>query len=235
VPLTTTLEDMRDAVRRTADVVAFTDKHPDARVNDLLNQGLGALSRLCRTTNPEFQPIASTDITTDGIETMFALPADFRSLLMVQYENDDERKVWLTPYELHERASLTEREVVANSLQARCYRVMGSNLELLPRPPDGHTATVWYATTMTQLDGDAETFDTMDRLDSYVIWWAAREIAMEREAWERHDRLTQKMSELEADIRILARSLDTSHPRRVVKQIYAARPSGARHRGRVWR
>lgn len=232
MPLTTTLEDMRDAVRRTADVVAFTDKHPDARCNDLINQGLGALSRLCRTTNPEFQPIASTEIETDGDETMYALPADFRSLLMVQYENDDSRRFWLTPYELHERAHLTESELVSNSLMARCYRLMGSNIELLPRPPEGHTATVWYATTMTQLDSDESTFDTMDRLDSYVIWWAAREIAMEREAWERHDRLTQKMSALEAEIRILARSHDASHPRRVVKQAYAARPTGVGHRVR---
>jgi hypothetical protein len=230
--LTTTLADMRDAVRRTADVVAFTEKHPDTRVNDLINQGLGALSRICRTTNPEFQPIASYEIPTDGANTMFALPSDFRSLLMVQYETDDERRFWLTPYELHERAHLTSSDVVENSLMARSYRVMGGNIELLPMPPDDHEATVWYATTMTQLAGDAETFDTMDRLDSYVIWWAAREIAMEREAWERHDRLTAKMGELEADIRILARSLDTSHPRRVVKQVYAAR-TGRRPRG--WR
>lgn len=226
MPLTTTLEDMRDAVRRTADIVAFTDKHPDSRVNDLLNQGLGALSRLCRTTNPEFQPIASFDITTDGLETMYELPATFRQLLMVQYENADNRKFWLTPYELHERALLTERDTASNSLQARCYRIMGRNIELLPRPPANHTATVWFATTMTQLTGDEQTFDTMDRLDTYAIWWAAREIAMEREAWERHDRLSQKLSELEGDIRILARSIDASAPRRVVKLELADQPRG---------
>lgn len=220
--LTTTQEEMRDAVRSTADVVAFTDRPTNARINVLLNQGLGALSRICRTTNPEFQPVASTTITADGVATSYALPANFRSLLSVEYTADS-KKAWLTPYEPHERASLTTSEVVAASQRADCYRLIGTNLELLPRPPINHTALVWYATTVTQLTANGSTFDTMERLDVYVIWWAAREIAMEREAWARHDRLTTKMQELEADIRILARSLDLSHPSRIVDTRYARR------------
>lgn len=213
--LTTNLEDMRDAVRRTADVVAFTDKHPDTRINDLINQGLGALSRLCRTTNPRFQPIASTTITTDGNNTTYALPSNFRSLLTVEYTGDS-RKSWLIPHEPHERPQLTEAEVVSSSERANSYRLVGTNLELLPLPPEDHTALVWYATTVRQLNGDAETFDTIERLDTWVIWWAAREIAMEREAWERHDRLSGKLAELTDEIRILARSQDLSHPARIV-------------------
>ncbi len=213
--LTRRLDEMRDAVRYTADIVAFTDKHPDARLNDLINQGFGALSRICRTTNPEFQPIASTTITTDGNNTLFALPSNFRSLLMVEYTGD-ELKDWLLPHEAWERAGLTEPVTQTNSTRATSYRLVGTNLELLPLAPADHTALVWYATTVTQLATDASTFDTMERLDTYVIWWAAREIAMEREAWERHDRLSAKMAELEGDIRILARSLDLSHPARMV-------------------
>lgn len=222
--LTTTLEDMRDAVYRTSDTVNFTDKHPTTRVDDLINQGLGALSRICRTTNPEFQPIGSTTITMDGVATAYALPSNFRSLLMVQYTDGELHKRWLNPYELHERAALTDPDTVAVALRAEGYRLVGSNIEFLPRPPEDHTALVWYATTVTQLVGDTAAWDTMERLDSYVIWWAAREIAMEREAWERHDRLTQKMGELEADIRILARSLDLSVPKRVVDLAHGSRP-----------
>lgn len=213
--LTTRLDDMRSAVRYTADVVAFTDKHPDARINDLINQGLGALSRLCRTSNPLFQPIGSTTITTDGNNTSYGLPVNFRSLLMVEYTADG-KKDWLVPHEPFERPGLTEADVVSAATRATSYRVLGTNLELLPLPPAGQTALVWYATSVTQLATDSSTFDTMERLDTYVIWWAAREIAMEREAWERHDRLGAKMAELEGDIRILARSIDLSHPARVV-------------------
>src|SRR5678816_3394381 len=99
--LTTTLALMRTAVRATADVVAFTDKHDDTRLNVLINQGLGALSRICRTTNPEFQPIASTTVMTDGVATAYALPANFRSLISVEYIDGNDRKTWLTPFEMH--------------------------------------------------------------------------------------------------------------------------------------
>lgn len=222
--LTTTLSVMADAVQRTADVVAFTDKHPLTRIYDLINQGMGALSRLCRTTNPEFQPIASTTITTDGDNTLFELPANFRSLISVEYTADD-RKSWLIPYEMHERADLTTPTVAASSVRPVRYRVMGSNIEFLPLPPENQTALIWYATSVTQLSTvpGSDSWDTMERLDTYVIWWAAREIAMEREAWERHDRLSAKLAELEGDIRILARSIDLSHPGRVVDQRRANR------------
>jgi hypothetical protein len=220
VSLTTTLELMRTAVRYTADVVAFTDKHPDTRINVLINQGLGALSRVCRTTNPEFQPIASTTVTTDGDTTTYALPSNFRSLISVEYTADG-FKEWLVPFEMHERAALTTPDTASVSTRACAYRIIGTNIELLPLPPANQSALLWYATSVTQLATDAATFDTMERLDSYVIWWAAREIAMEREAWERYDRLTQRMQELEGDIRILARSLDLSHPSRIVRTDFA--------------
>lgn len=214
MPLTTTLEDMADAVQRTADVVAFVDKHPLTRIYDLINQGLGALSRLCRTTNPLFQPIASTTVTADGVATIYSLPSNFRSLLSVEYTTDG-RKVWLQPYAANERAALTSPEIRSSSLRAVGYALIGRNIELLPLPPSGDTALLWYATTVTQLEAPDSPVDTMERLDTYVIWWAAREIAMEREAWDRHDRLTTKMEALEGEIRILARSLDLSNPARV--------------------
>jgi hypothetical protein len=214
--LTTTQAIMVDAVQRTADVVQFTEKHPVTRIKALINQGLGALVRVCLTTNPEFRPVASTTITTDGLATSFALPSNFRSLLSVEYTVDD-IKTWLNPHDFSERPGLTDTETTATAGRARSYKVLGSNIELLPLPDADHTALVWYATSVTQLAADADTFDTMDRLDSYVIWWAAREIAMERADWERHDRLSMKMQEMEADIRILSRSIDLSAPAKVIE------------------
>lgn len=218
--LTTTLADMVDAVQRTADVVQFTEKHPTTRIKTLINQGLGALSRLCRTTNPEFQPIGSTTFVTDGIATSYALPANFRSLISVEYEVDDAR-TWLVPHEMFERAALTDVDTTANFDRAQSYRLLGSNIELLPRPESGHNVTLWYATTVTQLASDGATFDTMERLDIWVIWWAAREIAMERADWPRHQALTANLNEMTDEIRILARSIDLSHPAKVVSTGYA--------------
>jgi hypothetical protein len=70
-----------------------------------------------------------------------------------------------------------------------------------------------------------------DRLDDYVIWWAAREIAMDREDWERHDRLSAKIGSLEADIQVIARQRDISHPSRIVNLSHADRFGRTPRRG----
>ncbi len=217
--LTTTQSAMRDAVRRTANVVAFTDKHPDTRINDLINQGLGALSRLCRTTDPEFQPIGSQVYTFDGVATSYALPVTFRSLLSAEYISNGSR-IWMQPYELQEHAVLADVDTTTSASRGQYYRLLGQNIDVLPRPPLNDQMQIWFATSVTQLASDS-TVDVMDRLDSYVIWWAAREIAMEREDWERHDRLSAKMQEMDPEIRILARSIDLSAPPRVKRLAYA--------------
>ncbi len=213
MPVTRTLAQLRDSVQRVADIRAFTTRHSDASVNDLINRGLGALNRLFASVNPEFRPIASYEIATDGTNTTYALPATFRSLISVEYEADSE-KVWLQPYEMFERADLDP--ATPESGRAYAYRLLGTNIELLPLPDDDHTVTLWYSTTATQLSVDADTADVSDRLDDYVIWWAAREIAMDRADWERHDRLDAKIKSLEEEIRIIARSRDVSSPSRVV-------------------
>jgi len=233
VSLTRSLEQIRDSVRRAADVVAFTDRHTDASVNDLINRGLGALSRVCRTVNPEWLPIASTTITADGVNTSFALPSNFRSLISVEYTGEG-HKTFLIPFEMHERAALTDPDVTSSATRSRYYKVVGTNLELLPRPPNAHTVLVWYATRATQLTSDSDTVDVMDRLDDFVIWWAAREIAMDRGDWERHDRLSAKIAEITAEVQILARSIDLSHPSRIVDKAHADRYWRVSRRGWRW-
>jgi hypothetical protein len=104
---------------------------------------------------------------------------------------------------------------VENATRALAYQITGTNLQLLPRPPSGDTALLWYATTVTQLVGDTSIFDTMERLDDYVIWHAARQIAQERENWSRTDRLTAWLKDMEPDIRILSRSIDLSGGERI--------------------
>lgn len=213
--LTRTLAQLRDSVQRTADVVAFTARHTEASVNDLINRGLGALQRVTAIVDPEFRPIASTTITTDGAATEYGLPSNCRSVISVMYTVDD-KSVWLDPFEMHERPALVDQNLTVNATRATNYRVMGSNIELLPLADEDHEVLVWYATTANQLTADAQTVDVYDRLDDYVIWWAAREIAMDRADWERHDRLTAKIAAMEADIQILARSRDLSGPARIV-------------------
>jgi hypothetical protein len=232
MPLTRTLAQIRDSVQRTAGISAFVGsgkRHSEASVNDLINRGFGALQRATAIIDPEFRPIESTTITTDGDASEYPLPSDCRSVLAVYYTADSTSD-WLTRYELNERAALTDEEATSAASRAWHYRVLGGNIELLPLPDEDHTATVWYATTAIQLTADGQTADVYDRLDDYVIWWAAREIAMDREDWERHDRLGGKLAELDQQIQILARSRDLSGPSRIIDLRQADRYGRSRYR-----
>lgn len=218
MPLTRTLAQFRDAVQRTAGIVAFVGtgkRHSQDQVDDNINRGFGALQRITAAIDPEFRPIASTTFTTDGSATEYGLPINCRSVLAVHYTIDG-KSVWLTPYELPERPALINMTTDSSSTRAHHYKVLGSNIEFLPRPASGHTVLLWYAPTVTQLSSPTSAADVFERLDDYVIWWAAREIAMDREDYERHDRLTQKIEGMEEQIAICARSRDLSQPARIV-------------------
>lgn len=232
MPLTRTLAQMRDSVQRTAGISAFVGagkRHSQDSVDDLINRGFGALTRATAVIDPEFRPIASDDIETDGDATEYALPANCRSVIGVHYTCDGQ-STWLIPFELNERPALVDSVSTASATKAVHYRVMGTNIELLPLADEGHTARVWYATTAIQLASSGASADVYDRLDDYVIWWAAREIAKDREDWERHDRLGADLKDLRGEIQILARSRDLSHPRRIVDVREANRYGRVRYR-----
>ncbi len=224
--LTRTLGELVDAIQRTADVVAFTDKHPVSYIKDLACRGIGALDRIIKTTDTEFRPLGSTTYTTDGITGTLGLPVDCRSIIAIEYTFDGV-KCPLDPFEWVERPELAMMTTDGFG-RARGYRRIGSNIELLPLPDEGHTVLVWYSTTAQQPSGDSTAVDVYDRLDDFIIWHAAREIAQERENWTRVNVLTGWMNDLQADIRILARSRDLSSPTRIVdrtgmRETYARR------------
>ncbi|MBX3198239.1 MAG: hypothetical protein KF894_08850 [Labilithrix sp.] len=233
MPLTRSQAEMRVAIRRTSDTVKATDRTPDDAIDDLTNRGLGMFSSLCKTVTPNFEPIASTTIVMNGLDTKYLLPANFRTLISVEYSGDGGKKRWLTRFEMFERARLSDPETTNNSTGATSFARIGTNIEFLPRPPVEHRALLWYATNAPQLTGNGQAIDTLDRLvDNYVIWWASREIAGELGHWERHESLSGKLAALEPDIRVLARTRDLTGPTRIV-DVYEANRFG-RIRGRRW-
>ncbi len=215
--LTRRLDQIVDAIQRTAGVVAFTDAHPVPYIKDLACRGIAALHRVTATTDTEFRPVGSFSYTTDGIATTRALPVDLRSILAVEYIIDGYQG-FLEPYEWSERPMLAQTVDTTTTGRALAYKRIGTSIELLPKPDAGHTVRIWYATTASQPASDSDTVDVYDRLDDYIIWWAAREIANERENWERFDRLTGLIQTLEGDIRVLARSRDVSAAPRIANR-----------------
>jgi len=220
--LTKTLAEMRSGTRRLANAQGTTAllRHPDADINDYVNRGLGSLHRRLTTALPDQRFLASTTFTTTANVATEALGiATFDHLISVELSADG-RRVWLVGYEMHERAALINPAAPQTGVPYT-YRLRGDNIELLPTPDGAYEVTLWYVPTSVQLTGDAQTFDTISRLDDYIEAYAARRIAIKDKNWDLRDACSSILGELESEIDVLARNRDRNSPPRIV-DVYQA-------------
>jgi hypothetical protein len=223
VSLTQTLANMRTNVRRFSDAGGTTAlvRHPDADLNDYINRGLGSLYRKLTEAVPDQRFLSTTTINLVASTTTYALPADFDSLISVDLTANGV-KVWLVAYEMHERPALTDP---ATSYQGVpfCYRLRGANIEYLPTPSSSYTSSLWYVPNVTTLAVDAATFDTISRLDDYVIAYASRFVAVRDKNWDLASMCKSMCAELEDEIVATGRMRDRNSPSRVVDERQANR------------
>lgn len=236
MPLTRTRAQIRTDVRRSADLqgTSPTERFPDAELDDYIDQGYAAFYRKLVSAAPESRLVTSaTKTTTSGTATyaLSGFTSSVTDLLMLSSVDIDtgSRKVWLTAYEPHERPELSDTNV-STSGTPMYYRLRGENIEILPAPAGAYTLTIWYIPHQGSLASDATTVDTIQRLDGYIVYWAAREVALKNKHWDLHDRLGGRMKEIEADIEFLARSRDINSPPRIVDTRMAT--ATGRYRGR---
>lgn len=213
----------------TANVRQFTDtggtnalvRHPTANLYDYINRGLGSLHRLLTEQLPDQRFLSSTTVTTESGVTEYDLPADFDHLISIDLSANG-GKTWLTAYEMHERAALTDPSTGSIS-QPMFYRLRGSSIEYLPSPNGVYTSTLWYVPTPTQLATGSDTFDTINRLDDYVIAYASRFVAVKDKNGELKNLCNELMAELRGDVMIVARNRDKNSPSRIVDEMQANR------------
>lgn len=221
--LNQTLTLLRASVRKYANVQGSTAllRHPDADINDYVNRGLSRLRFLLTQANPDQRYLSSTTVTTSDGTSVYSLPSDFGFLILADITIDS-RKHWLQAYEMHERALLTSPD---SSYDGRpfLYRLRGENIEYLPTPNGEYSSTLWYVPSTTELSSDASTFDTVNRLDDFVIAWAAKLIATKDKNWDLVNECRATMAELTQEIEVLGRSRDDNSPPRIVDQYVADR------------
>jgi hypothetical protein len=227
--LTQDREDIRDNVRRFANVQGTSAllRHPNADLNDYINRGLSRLRYLLTQANPDQRYLSSQSASTSDGTTVYSLPSDFGSLISVDITANG-AKTWLTSYEMHERPALTSADQPSSGIPF-CYRLRGGNIEFLPEPGGAYTYTLWYVPHTTELAADANVLDTVNRLDEYVIAYAARLIAIKDKNWDLKQAASELMAELTSEIEVLGRSRDQNAPSRIV-DVYQADRWGRRRR-----
>lgn len=229
--LTQTREQVRDNVRRTTDTRGTNAlvRHPNTDLNEYINRGYAALYRKLTVVVPDQRFLASQAITTVASTTTYALAADFDHLISVDMLADG-RLSWLTSYERQERPGLANPALGGTGIPTT-YRLLGSNIELLPTPSTEYTVTLWYVPSATSFTADANTFDTIVRLDDYVISYASLQVAVRDKNWALVAECRTAMGELDPELEAIARSRDKNSPSRIVDESLAR---GGRRRPR-WR
>lgn len=221
--LTTTLALLRGNVRKYSDTegTAALQRHPDADVNDYVNRALGAIYRLLTASLPDQRFLSSTTVSTVAGTLTYALPADFDHLISVDITANGVRS-WLSAFEMHERAALVTGSTTFQGIPF-CYRLRGANIEYLPSPSGVYASVLWYVPAVSQLSTDGATFDTISRLDDFVIAYAAKLVATKDKNWDLVGECRATMAELVSEIESVARSRDKNSPVRIVDECYANR------------
>lgn len=214
--LTKMRSEIRDNVRRFANVQGTTAllRHPNTDLDDYVDRALGSLHRRLTLAIPDQRLLSSTTIATVSGTTTYALPSDFDFLISADITVNS-RRTWLTSYEMHERPALVSTDQNYTGVPF-CYRVLGNNIEYLPMPGDVYSSLLWYVPSATQLTSDAQTYDTISRLDDYLIAYAARLVAIKDKNWDLRDACKELLLELESEIDVIARTRDRNSPNRIV-------------------
>lgn len=217
--LNRSLENMRDGLRRFANIQGTTAllRHPNADCNDYINRALGSLHRKLMSSLPTQRYLATTTVTTSQGVSLYSLGATFDSLISLELTADGHRR-WLShAYEMSERAALLSPDAPTDGVPCT-YRVLGANIEFLPIPQAAYSIQVWYLPTSVQLASDAATYDTINRLDDYIIAYAGRLVAIKDKQWDLAAACKDMLAELDGEIAALARNVDRNSPPRVVDQ-----------------
>lgn len=233
--LTVTQAQLLESVRQFTDTGGTTEllRHPDATVKDYINRALGSLHRKLTETLPDQRFLSSTTVTTADGTTTYSLPADFDHLISIDMTADG-AKAWLVDYAMQERPALTDPTASFTGIPFT-YRLRGSNIEFLPTPGGEYVSTLWYVPRATQLASVGATFDTISRLDDYVIAYASRYVAIKDKNWDLVGACERICAELEGEILAAGRSRDKNSPPRPVDEMALNRWGRRAAMPRRWR
>ncbi len=213
--------EIRDNLRDFANVKGTTAllRHPDAKLNDHINRAIGSLHRRLRTAIPDQRILAETTITTEDGVTMYDLPETVDYLISVELIANSHRS-WLTSFEMSERPSLISEDIPSVGIPFT-YRLRGEQIELLPTPTGEYDVHLWFVPAAQQLATDGEDYDTISRLDDYIIAYAARFIAIKDKNWDLAAQCKALIEEIGPEIDALSRNRDRNSPPRII-DVYAS-------------
>jgi hypothetical protein len=192
-------------------------RHPDADVNDAVNRGLAALYRTLVRTRGDQRYLSSQAISTVAGTTSYTLSTSAMHIISVEGTVNGSR-IWFDAFQPEEYPLLSDTSAGWSGQPFR-YALRGAtDIVFLPVPQSVYTINVWFVPVPSTLASDSDTFDTIARLDDFIVAYAARELAMKDKAWELVAALKGKLEEMRADVEAIARQRDQNAPGRIIDE-----------------
>jgi hypothetical protein len=220
--LTQTQGQIAENVRQFANAKGTTAllRHPNTNVYDYINRAHGSLHRKLTEAGLGDRFLSTTTVTTASGTSTYSLPATFDHLISIDMSANG-AKFWLSGHEMNERPGLTDPSATYTGVPLT-YRLRGSNIEYLPTPSGVYTSVLWYVPTPTNwaTDGSdsSSLFDTINRLDDYIIAYAARFIATKDRAWDLVNECKELCKEIAEEIEVIGHARDRNSPPRPINE-----------------
>lgn len=189
------LSDLRNDAYKLGDLENATTRFPASEVNYYINQGIAEFyDLLLRSIGEYFE--SQTTIITDGMNTVYPLPADFQRLLLAQVNLGwnfngvlGDNNIGLYNFTLSERPELSS-STPGWAGQPFAYHIHGGTptqanttqgtipvqyaIEFLPKPSVNMHIQVYYVPTCPLLVNDNDTLDTINGWDVYASAFASK-------------------------------------------------------------
>lgn len=172
VPGQTTLEVLRQAAQRRADMVE-NGFITDAEWTEYINGSYAELyDLLVQKYGDNYFVQDPATITTDGTSDQYSLPDDFYKLLGVDLQVGASSESWVTvkPFAFADRNrySVPNFQSFYGATNLR-YRVNGGQIWFTPRASSGQSIRIWYVPRFTALVEEQDIVDGVNGWEEYIV------------------------------------------------------------------
>lgn len=145
----------------------------DAEFNSYINASIKELYDLMISAygNDYFANTTPHVITTNSMDTFYALPADFYKLLGVDLVMGANRIIKLRPFQFNERDKYQiggQWSAVLGNDGPR-YKLTANKIQFAPYPAGSYTVNLWYIPVPAELTLDTDTMESLMGWEEYVI------------------------------------------------------------------
>jgi hypothetical protein len=211
------LSALRTQARERADILNSTHV-TDSELTTYINQGGAALHDAIVASNEDYV-LTSVEFTLTTTNT-YTLPDDFYKLRGLDYSVGGN---WTTvePFSFTERNRFDSIAVEFENIPSRAYRVMQSDLFILPENNASGTYRLWYLLRYVPLADDGDELD--DLWSEYVVVYAARKCLAKEESSTVE--IDAELANLMQRVLMMTAKRDLGVPRRIADVRRSARLS----------